>query len=120
MNTDVSILIADDSSFMRKVLRNILQEAGFTKIAEAENGKQALEKYKNEEKPGLLLLDVIMPEMDGMEVLKRIGKEAKIIVISAVGQELMIEDAKKNGAAGYIIKPFDKKQVIDEINRVAS
>lgn len=116
-NSKVKILTADDSAFMRKVLIDILAEAGYDNVVEAENGKQALEKYKNEN-PDLVLLDIVMPEIDGMETLKQIGKSAKVIMITAVGQESIINDAKANGALGYIIKPFDKEKVIEEIKKV--
>jgi len=114
---DAKILIADDSAFMRKVLIDILQGAGITKISEAENGKQAVEKAEAE-KPDLLLLDIIMPEMDGIEVLKKIGKTTKVIIISAVGQEGIIEEAKSYGALGFIVKPFDNQKVEEEVKKV--
>ena len=116
-NKNVKILTADDSAFMRKVLIDILNEAGYSNIIEAENGKQALEKF-NAENPELVLLDIVMPEIDGMETLKQIGRKTKVVMISAVGQESIMNDAKANGALGYIVKPFDKEKVIEEINRV--
>jgi len=112
----MKILIADDSKFMRGVLKDIVGSEGNEAI-EAENGKEALEKY-DKEKPDLVLLDIIMPEVDGMEVLKKIGKSAKVIVISAVGQEKMVEDAKGLGALDYIVKPFDNKKVLEVIKKV--
>ncbi len=117
MERDIKILIADDSSFMRKVLKDILLKEGYTNFIEAGNGIEALEKYE-EEKPDLVLLDIIMPEMDGIEVLKKIGQEAKILVISAVGQEEMIKESKKLGSLGFITKPFDNSNVTKEINKV--
>jgi len=110
------ILIAEDSQFMRNVLKDILKEAGFEDVVEAENGQQALEKYDSE-KPDLVLLDIIMPEVDGIEVLKKIGKEAKIIVVSAVGQEKMLKEAKGLGALDYIVKPFDNQKVIEVVKK---
>lgn len=117
MNTDIKIFIVDDSAFMRKILREILEGAGFSQIIECGNGKECIERY-DAEKPGLVFLDMIMPEMDGMEVLKKIGSIAKVIVISAVGQEKTLEEAKRLGAQGYIIKPFDHKRVLKETERV--
>ena len=112
------ILVADDSSFMRKVLCDLLAKNGFEDIVEAENGKQAVEKYDSE-KPDLILLDIIMPEMDGIAVLKDIvPKGAKTLVISAVGQDDIVTQAKEAGSVGYIVKPFEEKQVIDEVNKV--
>ncbi|MFH1089100.1 MAG: response regulator [Candidatus Uhrbacteria bacterium] len=117
MDTNIKILLADDSAFMRKVLKDILVGMGFGSFVEAENGVEALAKYA-EEKPGLLLLDIIMPEKDGMEVLKEIGKTAKIVVVSAIGQDSMIEEAKGLGALDYITKPFDKKNVEEVLGKV--
>ncbi|MDD4531485.1 MAG: response regulator [Candidatus Pacebacteria bacterium] len=111
------ILIADDSAFMRKVLIDILTENGFSVFVECANGNEALEKFASE-KPDLCLLDIIMPEKDGLEVIKEIGRQANIIVISAVGQDSMISEAKQNGAKGYLIKPFEKEQVVAEVKKI--
>jgi len=117
MKTDIKILMSDDSAFMRKVLKDILQGAGFTKFIEASNGKEAIEKYRAE-KPDLVLLDVVMPEVDGVAVVKEIGKEANVIMVSAVGQESVIKEATDYGAKGYIVKPFDKSKVLETIESV--
>lgn len=116
---DQKILMADDSAFMRNVLKNILQNDGYANFVEAENGVEALAKIKSE-KPVLVLLDLIMPEKGGVEVLKEVGKVQKILVISAVGQDAVIKEALSLGAAGYIVKPFDNKQVVEEIAKVLS
>lgn len=117
MKTTAKILIADDSAFMRKVLMDILKDEGFSQFIECGSGKECLEKIEVEH-PDLTLLDIIMPEMDGMEVLKQVGSKVPVIVISAVGQDAMIADAKTNGAKGYIVKPFDKKQVMGEVGKI--
>lgn len=117
MNTTTKILLADDSKFMRKVIIDILTEAGFSQFVEAENGNEAVAKLQSE-KPGLVMLDVIMPELDGIGVLKKmkeLGIETKVIIVSAVGQEAMISEAKSLGAEGYVIKPFEKVDVIKEV-----
>jgi len=120
MDKNIKILIADDSAFMRKILKDILEGMGFSKFVEAENGVQAVEYY-NAEKPDLILLDVIMPEQDGIETLKKISKSGgKFLMISAIGQDSIISDAKANGANGYIVKPFDKDKVVEEINKLFS
>jgi two-component system, chemotaxis family, chemotaxis protein CheY len=112
------ILLSDDSSFMRKVLSDLLNKNGYTEIIEAENGKQAIEKF-DAEKPDLVLLDIIMPELDGIGVLKDIvPKGGKAIVISAVGQDDIVEQAKAAGSQGYIVKPFEEAQVLEEIKKV--
>lgn len=117
MNTKAKILIADDSAFMRKVLMDILKEEGFSTFVECATGKECVAKFEAE-KPDLCLLDIIMPEMDGLEVLKSIGAKAKVIMVSAVGQDSMIAEAKQNGAKGYIVKPFEKAQVVAEVGKV--
>jgi len=116
------ILIADDSLFMRKVLTDILSsKPDEYKLLEAHSGKSALELFKKE-KPDLILLDIIMPESEeaGIKVLRQVMKtdpEAKVVMITAVGQELVIEECKKLGAKDYIVKPFDEKQVIRTVEK---
>lgn len=112
----MKILIAEDSQFMRGVLKDIFKEEGY-ELVEAQDGKEALDKFEKE-KPDLVLLDIIMPEADGIEVLKNIGKKAKVIVISAVGQEKMVEEAKELGALDYIVKPFDNEKVLETVKKV--
>lgn len=107
------ILIADDSQFMRTSLRDILGGENY-EIVEAVNGKEALEKFEAD-KPDLILLDIIMPGVDGMEVLNKIGKIAKVIVISAVGQEKMVDEARELGALDYIVKPFKNENVLEVV-----
>lgn len=110
------ILVADDSTFMRKMLIEILNEAGHTDVIEAENGAIALEKIRIEQ-PDLTLMDIIMPELNGLEVLKQVGKTQKVIIISAIGQEGVMVEAKEYGSLGFIVKPFDKDKVIEEIKK---
>jgi two-component system chemotaxis response regulator CheY len=118
MNTITQkILIVDDSAFMRTVLKNILENVGCKNFIEAANGNEAIEKISSE-KPDLVLMDIIMPEKGGMDVLKEIGTSTKVIMISAVGQEKIIEEAMKLGAKGYLVKPFDNRQVEDEILKI--
>jgi len=108
------ILIADDSLFMRKILKDILSDK--YEIVEAATGSEAEQQFK-EEKPDLVLLDIIMPEgeEEGIKVLKKIGKsnpKTKVVMITAVGQNTIIQECKKLGAVDYIVKPFDRKDVI--------
>ena len=110
------ILIVDDSAFMRKVLRDIFESAGYTNFVEAGNGREALERWKTE-KPDFMFLDIIMPEMNGMDVLREIGREAQIIVVSAVGQKEMVDEAKALGALDYVVKPFDRDQVLEKTQK---
>ena len=114
---DPKILVADDSAFMRRILIDILKERGkFSAFMEAGNVDEALQAYRSEH-PDIILLDLIMPGKDGFEVLKELGGKAdvRILVISAVGQNQLIEEAQKLGAKGFIIKPFDGKDVIAKI-----
>lgn len=116
MPENSKILIADDSVFMRKVVVEALKSAGYSNFIEAENGKQAIDLFHSA-KPDLILLDVIMPEMDGLEVMKNIGSEANIIIVSAIGQEGIIEEALGLGAKGFLVKPFDKDKLIFEVKK---
>lgn len=114
------VLIVDDTAFMRKLLRNILFSGGFDIVGEAENGKQAVEMYK-QLKPDLVMLDIVMPEMNGIEALKaikQIDPNAKVIMCTAVGQEKIVKAAIKLGAKGYIVKPFQAQKVIEEAKKV--
>ena len=126
------ILIVDDSLFMRMVLKNIFSKESFApeknrsnsskkalakryKILEASSDSEAMEQY-NKEKPDLVFLDIIMPggEEEGIKILKKMIKtdsKAKIVMISAVGQDAIIEECKKYGAKDYIVKPFDEARV---------
>lgn len=114
------ILIIDDAKFMRITLRNILLDANHQVIGEGENGKEAIELYR-EFRPDLVTMDITMPEMDGIEAVKAIKKEfpdAKIVMCSAMGQQKMVVEAIEAGAKDFIIKPFDELRVTDAINRV--
>ena len=119
------ILIADDSLFMRKVLTDIISsKTDKYKILEAHSGTSALEMFKKES-PDLILLDIIMPESEeaGLKVLRKVMKtdpEAKVVMITAVGQELIIEECKRLGAKNYITKPFDEEQVVQTVEKCLS
>lgn len=116
------ILIADDSMFMRKVLKDIVSKE--YEIVESNSGASTLEQFKKE-KPDLVLLDIIMPEgeEEGIRVLRTITKtnpKAKVIMITAIGQDAIIEECKKLGAADYITKPFAEKQVLSTVQKYLS
>ena len=116
------ILIVDDSLFMRMVLKGILSKIeGEYETVEADSGSKALELLKRA-KPDLVLLDIIMPEgeEEGVRVLQTIMKndpERKVIMITAVGQDPVVEQCKKLGAKDYIIKPFGEEQVIETVRK---
>jgi len=114
------ILIVDDAKFMRMTLSNILTKANHVIIGEAENGREAVEFYR-EHKPEIVTMDITMPEMSGLQAVKEIKKEfpeAKIIMCSAMGQQKMVVEAIEAGAKDFIVKPFDELRVTDAIKRV--
>ena len=115
-----TVLIADDSQFMRFVLKKILEKNGFQVAADVENGMKAVEKYK-ELKPDLVTMDIVMPGMDGIEATKAIiahDKGANIIVVSALGQQPLVNEAMEAGAKGFIVKPFEDSKVLEVIQKI--
>ncbi|MHA1449912.1 MAG: response regulator [Candidatus Hodarchaeales archaeon] len=116
------ILITDDSLFMRKLIGKILKEQGHTIIGEAGSGEAAVEKFAKL-KPDLVIMDIVMPGMNGLIALKKIIKLdplAKVIMMSAQGQKSLASEAIKNGASEFVIKPFKVEQVIKAVNRTLS
>lgn len=114
------ILIVDDASFMRMMIKDILTKNNFNVVGEAENGIKAVEKYK-ELKPELVIMDITMPEMDGIQAVKEIKKvnnDAKIIMCSAMGQQSMVVEAIQAGAKDFIVKPFQADRVVDAVKKV--
>lgn len=117
----LNIMIVDDTLFMRHMLRGIVEEEGWTVISEAVNGEDAVQKYM-EYLPDITTMDIVMPLKSGIEALSEImaiDKKAKVVICSALGQESMIEEARKAGARGYIIKPFDPATVKEVIRKIA-
>ncbi|MCL6443905.1 MAG: response regulator [Alicyclobacillus sp.] len=114
------IMIVDDAAFMRMMLKNILIEDGHDIVAEASDGKAAVELYK-ELRPDVVIMDITMPEMDGIQAVKAIRTihpDANIIMCSAMGQQQMVISAIQNGAKGFIVKPFQKERVQQEVRRL--
>lgn len=114
------ILVVDDAKFMRITLTDILVKANHEVVSEAENGIEAVKKYK-ETQPDLVTMDITMPEMNGIDavkMIKEIDPKAKIIMCSAMGQQKMVVDAISAGAKDYIVKPFDDSRVVEAINSV--
>ena len=116
------VLIVDDALFMRTMLREIFVAAGWQVVAEADDGEQAIEIYQIQ-KPDLVTMDVVMPEMGGIEALKKILAQdplARIVVCSALGQKRLILEAIQAGAKDFIVKPFQQEQVLEVVERVIS
>lgn len=114
------ILIVDDAKFMRMTLTNILQKGNHDVVGEADNGRNAIELYK-ELKPEIVTMDITMPEMTGLEAVKQIKSidpNAKIIMCSAMGQQKLVVEAIESGAKDFIVKPFDESRVLEAISRV--
>ena len=114
-----NILIVDDALFMRMMLKDILTRNGYNVVGEAENGAKALEKYR-ELKPDLVMMDITMPEVDGFAGLRNIKAEfpdAKVIMCSAMGQQVMVLDAIRAGAMDFIVKPFQAARVMDAVKK---
>lgn len=114
-----NILVVDDAAFMRLMLKDILTQNGFTVVAEAANGADAVELYKKV-KANLVTMDITMPDMDGITAIKKIREfdpEARIIVCSAMGQQAMVLEAIQSGAKDFIVKPFDAERVIDAVQK---
>jgi len=115
-----NILIVDDAAFMRMMIKDILSKNGYTVVAEAENGYRAVEKYK-EVNPDLVIMDITMPEMDGIQAVKQIkaiDSSAKIIMCSAMGQQAMVIESIQAGARDFIVKPFQAERVLEAVRKV--
>lgn len=113
------VLIVDDAQFMRDLLRDIFEEAGWEVVGEAENGKQAFEQYQLL-KPDLVTMDIVMPLRSGIEAVGDIiasDPAAKIVMCSALGQDSMVMEAVRAGAKDFIVKPFQPEQVLRIVNR---
>lgn len=114
------ILVVDDASFMRMMIKDILKKNSFEIAGEASDGLSAIEQYK-ETKPDAVMLDVTMPNMDGLQTLvelKKIDPHAKIIMCSAMGQESMVIEAIKSGAQDFIVKPFQAERIIKALHKM--
>ena len=115
-----NILICDDAAFMRMMIKDILTKNGYNVVGEAENGARAVEKYA-ELKPDLVLMDITMPEMDGIQALKKIKESdpgATVIMCSAMGQQAMVIESIQSGAKDFIVKPFQADRVLEAVRKV--
>ena len=115
-----NILICDDAAFMRMMIKDILTKNGYNVVGEAENGAVAVDKY-TELKPDLVLMDITMPEMDGIQALKAIKAKdanASVIMCSAMGQQAMVIESIQAGAKDFIVKPFQADRVLEAVKKV--
>ncbi len=114
------IMLVDDAAFMRMMIKNALTASGYTDFVEAQDGAEAVTKYE-EEKPDMVIMDITMPNMDGLQALKKIREadpSAKIVMCTAMGQESMVVDAIKSGARDFIVEPFDAQRVVQTVNGI--
>ncbi len=114
-----SVLICDDAAFMRVMIKDILTKNGYEVAGEAENGVKAVEKY-NETKPDLVMMDITMPEMDGIQALKKIRESdagATVIMCSAMGLQAMVIESIQSGAKDFIVKPFQADRVLEAVKK---
>lgn len=115
-----NIMICDDAAFMRMMIKDILSKNGYNVVGEAENGAVAVDKY-SELKPDLVLMDITMPEMDGIQALKKIREKdssASVIMCSAMGQQAMVIESIQAGAKDFIVKPFQADRVLEAVKKV--
>lgn len=115
-----NVLVVDDAAFMRKVIKDVLTKGNYNVIAEASNGLEAVQLYK-EHTPDIVLMDITMPEMDGIAALKEIisvNAEAKVVMCSAMGQKAMVIESIQAGAKDFIVKPFQSEKVIETLQKI--
>lgn len=114
------LLVADDAVIIREIIKDTARAAGWEIAGEAANGAQAVEQFQ-QLRPDVVTLDMVMPEYDGMYALRAIleqDPQARVLVVSALDQRQVLKDAFKIGAADFIVKPFDKKMLVESLNRI--
>lgn len=112
-----TVMLVDDAAFMRMMLKDILSNNGYQVVGEAENGAVAVEKYADL-KPDITIMDITMPEMDGLQAVKEIRSkdpQAKVIMCSAMGQQAMVIEAIQSGAKDFVVKPFQAERVLEAV-----
>jgi two-component system, chemotaxis family, chemotaxis protein CheY len=115
-----TVLICDDAIFMRTMVGDILTQAGFDIVGEAETGVQAVAKYQ-ELRPDLVTMDIVMPEMGGIDAVReitRLDPNAKVLMCSAMGQQALVVEAIQAGAKDFVVKPFQPGRVLEAVQRV--
>ena len=114
------VLIADDASFMRQMIRDIIEPEGFEVVGEASDGVEVVEKYKKL-RPDLVMMDIVMPKRSGIDAVKAIKAEdagARVVMCSALGQDALVSEALQAGARDFIVKPFKPDAVLSTLARV--
>lgn len=117
---DKKIMVVDDAAFMRMTIKNCLTKAGYVNIVEAADGQIAIDTYQNE-KPDLCIMDITMPNLDGIQALKAIkisDPSAKVVMCSAMGQEAMVVEAIQLGALDFIVKPFKQERILQTVQKI--
>ncbi|RNC29557.1 MAG: Chemotaxis protein CheY [Candidatus Dichloromethanomonas elyunquensis] len=112
-----TVMLVDDAAFMRMMLKDILSNNGYQIVGEAENGMVAVQKY-SDLKPDITIMDITMPEMDGLQAVKEIRSkdpQAKVIMCSAMGQQAMVIEAIQSGAKDFVVKPFQADRVLEAV-----
>lgn len=117
--SDIKIIIVDDSDFSRSVISKMLVEEGFQIMGEAASAEAALPLIK-EKKPDLVIVDIVMPNVSGLELTEKISQDVAVIVISSLSQEHVVLDAISAGASDFIAKPIQKQQLIDSVQKIMS
>ncbi len=115
-----TVLVCDDAIFMRTMISDILTQAGYEVIGEAETGTQAVERFK-ELDPDLVTMDIVMPDMGGIDAVREIVKIAplaKVLMCSAMGQQALVVEAIQAGAKDFVVKPFQPSRVLEAVQRV--
>ncbi len=117
-----TVLVCDDAIFMRTMITDILTQAGYEVIGEAESGAQAVERYR-ELRPNMVTMDIVMPDMGGIDAVREIVKidpDAKILMCSAMGQQALVVEAIQAGAKDFVVKPFQPSRVLEAVQRLLS
>lgn len=116
----VRVLLVDDTAFMRRMLRDLLTKEGYEVVAEAGNGREAVEQYR-QERPDLVIMDITMPEMDGIAAVREIiagDPQARIVMCSALGQQELVLESLEAGALDFVMKPFLPDKVLEAVRKV--
>lgn len=115
-----TVLVCDDAIFMRTMIADILSQAGYNIVGEAETGAQAVERYR-ELRPDMVTMDIVMPDVGGIDAVREIVKidpDAKILMCSAMGQQALVVEAIQAGAKDFVVKPFQPSRVLEAVQRL--